>query len=250
MRKSAIITGATSGIGRALAAELARRGYDLGLTGRREEVLREIADELGRNGRRIEIQPLDVRDVEAVSLTIPQLADALGGVGMVVANAGVSGGGQAGRGGFEKARETIETNLIGGMATVDAATRVLQKQGDGGQIVGISSVAAFRGIPGNGPYCASKSGFSVYLESVRAELRRDGITVTTLSPGYIDTPLNRHVKNRPFVVSVEDGARKMADLIESRVESSTVPPFPWGPIGAAMRSVPDFLWYRAVSPRR
>ncbi len=111
----------------------------------------------------------------------------------------------------------IRTNVLGAMATVDAGVKLLRASG-GGQIVGITSVAGYRGLPGHAAYSASKAALNVYLEAVRAEVERDGITVTTLAPGYIDTPV-----------------------------------FPWRAVGLLMRSLPDFLWYRVMRtqvPRR
>lgn len=252
IRKSAIITGATSGIGHALARELSRRGYALGLTGRRIEVLEELKRSLGAGGphggggAKVEIEALDVRDPEAVHRVVHDLDRRLGGVGIVVANAGIGVQRRAGDGRFASDEDIIRTNVIGAMATVDAAIEVFLRAG-GGQVVGISSVAAFRGLPGSAAYSASKAALSTYLEGVRAEVESRGIVVTTISPGYIDTPINQKQKSRPFLVTVEEGARQIADLVEKRVRHSTVPVVPWGAVGTVMRSLPDAIWYRAVS---
>lgn len=264
MKKAAIITGATSGIGRALALEMARRGYALGLTGRRVAVLEEVAREIGAarvatgsasggaadsghpaGAPAVEILGLDVRDSAAVRAAIPELAARLGGVGIVIANAGIGGPRRVGSGNFESDEDIIRTNMIGAMATVDAAVEMFLPAGEG-QVVGISSVAGFRGMPGTAAYSASKAGFTSYLEGVRAEVEGLGLTVTTISPGFIDTPINNRMKSRPFVITVEEGARQIADLIERRVRHSTVPTLPWGPLGVVMRSLPDAIWYRAV----
>lgn len=252
IRKSAIITGATSGIGHALARELAHRGYALGLTGRRVEVLEDLQRSLvagaphGEPGARVEIAALDVRDPAAVHRVVHDLDARLGGAGIVVANAGVGGQRRAGDGNFASDEEIIRTNVIGAMATVDAAIEIFRRSG-GGQVVGISSVAAFRGLPGSAAYSASKAALSTYLEGVRAEVESRGIVVTTISPGYIDTPINQKQKSRPFLVTVEEGARQIADLVEKRVRHSTVPVLPWGAVGTLMRSLPDAIWYRAVA---
>ncbi len=146
-------------------------------------------------------------------------------------------GERVGRGDFEKARRTIEVNLIGAIATVDAAVAHFLKRGKG-HIVGTSSVAAFRGMPRNSAYSASKAGFAVYLETVRVELLKKNIHVTVLYPGYIDTPLNQMLKKRPFLISPEKGAAIIANLIEKKVKSSTVPIFPWNIIGRVMKILP------------
>ena len=254
MSRVAIITGASSGIGRALAFELARRGWWLGLCARRGDELERIRGEIesATPGTRVETSVLDVTDTAAVRDAIPELASRFGKVDLLVANAGVGGERFAGDDRFAVDEAIIRTNVLGAMATVDAGVRLLRASG-GGQIVGITSVAGFRGLPGHGAYSASKAAFSVYLEAVRAEVERDGITVTTLAPGYIDTPINDHMKSRPFLVSAEVGAARAADLIERGVRSSTVPVFPWNAVGTLMRSLPDFVWYRAMRtqvPRR
>jgi short-subunit dehydrogenase len=259
MAKTAIITGATSGIGKSLSFELAGRGYALGLTGRRGEVLEEIAAALrakdgatarapaASNGApcRVETRVLDVRDSAAVHAAIPDLATRLGGIELVVANAGIGGERQVGTGGFESDEDVIRTNVIGAMATVDAAVELFRAAG-AGQVVGITSVAGFRGLPGNAAYSASKAALSVYLEGVRAEVEGLGIAVTTIAPGFIDTPINERLASRPFLVSAAEGARQIADLIERRVRHSTVPVLPWGAVGTLMRTLPDAIWYRAV----
>lgn len=254
MSRVAIITGASSGIGRALAFELARRGWWLGLCARRGDELERIRGEIesATPGTRVETSVLDVTDTAAVRDAIPELASRFGKVDLLVANAGVGGERFAGDDRFAVDEAIIRTNVLGAMATVDTGVRLLRASG-GGQIVGITSVAGFRGLPGHGAYSASKAAFSVYLEAVRAEVERDGITVTTLAPGYIDTPINDHMKSRPFLVSAQVGAARAADLIERGVRSSTVPVFPWNAVGALMRSLPDFVWYRAMRtqvPRR
>ncbi|MEW6270736.1 MAG: SDR family NAD(P)-dependent oxidoreductase [Thermodesulfobacteriota bacterium] len=247
MSKGAIVTGATSGIGRALAAELARRGWALGLCARRAELLAEVQREIaaGTSGARVETEVLDVTDLDAVEHAIPRLAGRVGGVRLVVANAGIGGGRPVGGEGFELDAAIVRTNQLGAMATIDAAVRLFRAQG-GGQVVGVSSVAGYRGLPGHAAYSASKAGLNAYLEAVRAEVQDEGITVTTLAPGYIDTPLNRHMKSRPFLVSAEQGARAAVDLIERGVGEATVPVFPWNAVAFAMRHMPDFVWYRAM----
>lgn len=247
MSKAAIVTGASSGIGRALAFELARRGYHLGLCARRGDVLDEIRARIERetSGARVETLVLDVTDSVAVLAGIPELARRLGKVDLLVANAGIGGERFAGGDDFAHDEDVVRTNLIGAMATVDAGVKLFRAAG-GGQIVAVSSVAGYRGLPGHGAYSASKAGLNVYLEAVRAEVEGAGIVVTTLAPGYIDTPINQHMKSRPFLVTAEDGARRAADLIERGVRVSPVPVFPWNAVGLLMRTLPDFVWYRVM----
>ena len=247
MSKVAIVTGASSGIGRALAFELTRRGWWLGLCARRGDVLEQLRGELeaGTPGARVETATLDVTDTAAVREAIPHLAGRFGKADLLIANAGVGGERFAGDERFAVDENIIRTNVLGAMATVDAGVKLFRASG-GGHIVGVSSVAGFRGLPGHAAYSASKAALTVYLEAVRAEVEPDGITVTTLCPGYIDTPINQHMKSRPFLVSAEDGAARAVDLIERGVRVSAVPTFPWNAVGALMRNLPDPVWYRVM----
>jgi NAD(P)-dependent dehydrogenase (short-subunit alcohol dehydrogenase family) len=239
MSKSILITGASSGIGRAVACEMARRGYSLALASQRVDQINELKAEIEQQcgPPAVVVRGLDVTNYDDVYRAVDEVADALGGLDIVFANAGVGLGERVGRGDFEKARRTIEVNLIGAIATVDAAAAHFLKKGKG-HIVGTSSVAAFRGMPRSSAYSASKAGLAVYLEAVRAELYRKNIDVTVLYPGYIDTPLNNMLPNRPFLISVEKGAAIIARLIEKRVKSSTVPVYPWNIVGRLLKILP------------
>jgi NAD(P)-dependent dehydrogenase (short-subunit alcohol dehydrogenase family) len=248
--KTVFITGASSGIGRALAMELASRGYDLFLTARRVDVLEQLRGDIAAAdpARRVEIRGLDVTDDADVVAAIEEAADRLGRCDIVVANAGVGNSGRVAEGNVERARLIVQTNLVGAIATIDAAVAQFRRQG-GGQIVGVSSVAGVRGLPGSSSYSASKAGLAVYLQSVRAETYGEPITVTTIAPGYIDTPLNRDMKSRPFLIGVEQGARRMADLIERRVAYATVPRFPWTFLAPLLRVLPT-SWLVRTTPQR
>ncbi len=239
MTRTALITGASSGIGHALALELAARGYDLGLAARRLEALQQLGEEIVQRhpDRRIELRQLDVTDYDQVPAAIDGLATALGGLDVVVANAGIGSSGSIGAGHAQADRVVIETNVLGAMATIDAAVALFQRQGRG-QIVAISSVAAFRGLPGSASYSASKAAIATYTDALRAELYGTSIKVTTLFPGYIDTPLNEHVARRPFLISLDKGAVVIADKIERGVKTSTVPTYPWNVVSRLLRILP------------
>ncbi|MEC7888058.1 MAG: SDR family NAD(P)-dependent oxidoreductase [SAR324 cluster bacterium] len=240
MPKSILITGASSGIGRALAFEFSRRGYALGLCARRLELLESLRDELVRETQ-VAIAKLDVADLERVPEVLHKQADELGGVQIVIANAGVGERSYPGEGTFHLDSKVIEINVLGAMATIDAGTEILKKEG-GGQIVGISSVAGFRGLSTTPAYSASKAALSTYMEGIRNNLKQHKIAVTVLNPGFIDTPINTHRKSRPFLISAEKGASLMADMIEKKVWSSTVPVWPWALITNLMRLLPERLW--------
>lgn len=236
--KSVFITGASSGLGRQMAIEFSRRGYRLALTARRLDALQELRAELERNGTGpVFVAALDVTDDASVVEVFARAQTFLGSLDIVVANAGIGHHGYIGKLPFAKVRDTVNTNVIGFMATVDAAMHWFQKQGHG-HLVGISSVAAFRGMPAGGVYGASKAAVTTYLESLRAETHTSPIHITTLSPGFIDTPLNRGAKSRPFVIPVEKGGKLLVDLIERRVERATVPRWPWGLVARLMAVLP------------
>ena len=245
--KLALLTGASSGIGQALAPELAARGYDLVLAARRvdslEQVKRDIATRVPQ--RRVEVRALDVTRYEDVQGAIAAAASEHGGLDLVIANAGIGSTGAVGDGHFAADRAVIETNVIGAMATIDAAVALFRRQ-NRGQIVVISSVAAFRGLPGAASYSASKAAIAVYADAARAELHGTPIRVTTLFPGYIDTPINQDMKSRPFLIGVNQGARIIADLIERGVQTSTVPVFPWNLVGLLVRVLPTAVLAKAA----
>jgi short-subunit dehydrogenase len=238
--KSVMITGATRGLGEGLARQFAARGYKLAITGRKAEDLESLKKELQSVSPQVCVRTLDVADFDKVPIVLRECAEELGGLDIVIANAGVAIAARAGDGKFEQMRATIDVNLTGAIATADAAIELFREQGTG-QLVGISSVAALRGIPGQGAYSATKAGFSKYLEALRCETHEDSISITELAPGYIDTDLNRSLASRPFVVSAEKGTRIMADLIEKRVSFRYVPPWPWSLVAQFMKLLPVAL---------
>lgn len=238
--KSVLITGATRGLGQHLARHFAARGYRLALTGRKQEDLDRLAAELGGQAAQLVLEILDVSDFDAIAPVIERCAERLGGLDILVVNAGVAFTTPIGKGHFDLVRQTIDVNLTAAIATCEAGVELFRRQGRG-HLVGISSLAGVRGMRNNGVYCATKAGLSRYLESVRLETRRDGIVVTDLAPGYIDTELNRSLPNRPFLVTVEKGTEIMADLIERRVSFRYVPPWPWTVVAQVLKWLPDSL---------
>jgi NADP-dependent 3-hydroxy acid dehydrogenase YdfG len=236
--ESVLITGATRGLGEGLARQFAARGYRLALTGRRQEELDRLGAELSGQAADIVLETLDVTDYDAIAPVINRCAERLGGLDIIVVNAGVAFTTQVGKGHFDQVRQTIDVNLTAAIATAEAAVELFRRQGHG-QIVGISSIAGVRGMRGNGVYCATKAGFSRYLEALRLETRRDSIVVTDLAPGYIDTELNRAIANRPFLVTVDKGTSIMADLIERKVGFRYVPPWPWTLVAQVLKWLPD-----------
>ncbi|MDH4041646.1 MAG: SDR family oxidoreductase [Gammaproteobacteria bacterium] len=236
--KSVLITGATRGLGENLARQFASRGYRLALTGRKQADLDRLAAELAGKSPGIVVETLDVTDYGSIAPVIERCAERLGGLDIIVVNAGVAFVTPVGKGHLDLVRQTIDVNLTGAIATAEAAVELFRRQGHG-QVVGISSIAGVRGMRNNGVYCATKAGFSRYLEALRLETRRHSIVVTDLAPGYIDTELNRAIPNRPFVVTAEKGTRIMVDLIERKVSFRYVPPWPWTLVAQVLKWLPD-----------
>jgi hypothetical protein len=238
MAKSIVITGASSGLGEGMARHLAKRGHRLALCARRRDRLDTLAAELAKlpGGDPI-VEELDVTDYASIPAVMDRIAKRLGRIDVVIANAGIAVNTPIGKGKFDDVRRTIETNLLGAIATIEAAVELFRKQG-GGHVVGISSVAAARGMKGQGAYSASKAGLSRYLEALRVEVLRDNIRVTDLAPGYIDTDLNRSIPNRPFLVTAERGTEILANLIEKQVAFRYVPAWPWTIVAQVLKILP------------
>ncbi len=238
-----VITGASSGIGRALAVEMAGRGYALGLAARRVALLEKLRDELQAKygtGVRIELAALDICQVASVAPTLQDLFARLGGIDTIVVNAGANDVTYVGGGDLQKEINLIQTNLAGAIATIGAATEHFLKRGRG-HIVSVSSLASLQPIASQAAYCASKAGLSMYVNSARVELRRKGITVTDILPGYIKTDIVEGVDigKLPFAITVEQAAREMTRLIERRVKSGVVPAFPWKLVRPFLGHLPE-----------
>jgi hypothetical protein len=246
MPQSIFITGASAGIGEALAVEFAKRGYALAIAARRLDRLEALAARLTAAGAaRVLPIELDVADFAAVVPALERAAGELGRLDIVVANAGVAAVTPIGKGRFPQVRQLLEINLLGAIATIEAALPILRRQG-GGQVVGVTSMAGWRGLSGFGAYSASKAGLHRYLQSLRGEVRGEPIVVTELSPGFIDTEINRGFGSRPFVIPVEQGGARMARMIERQVGYRTVPVLPWSLIGPLLKILPT-AW---LAPRR
>ncbi|RKP49288.1 SDR family oxidoreductase [Trinickia fusca] len=216
------ITGASSGIGLALAAEYAQRGAILGLVARRAEGLAEFAQRLP--GATISLYPADVRDAGALADAAEQFIAAHGLPDVVIANAGVSKGVATGQGDLEVFREVMDINCFGMAATFEPfAARMASARR--GTLVGIASVAGVRGLPGSAAYSASKAAAFAYLESLRVEMRPHGVPVVTIAPGYIRTPMTAHNPYpMPFLMDADRFAAKAANAIARGTRFAV---FPW-----------------------
>lgn len=240
MSKSVIITGASSGIGRALALEYAARGFNIGLCARREHELQALCADIKQQHPQVkcEWKTLDVTQSEQVKTVIAQLTERLGGLDIIIANAGVVGVRRTGSGDLSTDEWIYAVNLMGAIATIDAAVAKFKEQGHG-TVVGISSFSAFRGIPGSAAYSSSKAALSNYLQAVGTELSGRNIKVCCIHPGFINTGLAKDMHKYPFVISAPKAANKMANAISKGKKNVTVPAWPWAVLKHVMPLLPD-----------
>ena len=243
------ITGASSGIGEAMARFYAKRGVQLGLVARRGDFLERLAAELEPHPA---VYALDVRDAPALKKAANDFIARFGVPDVVIANAGVSRGTLTDIEDDLKAfQEVFDINVMGMVNTFHAFVAPMKRQRRG-TLVGISSVAGFRGIPGGGAYSASKAAAIRYCESLRVELRDDGISVVTICPGYIRTPMTAVNKFKmPFLIGVDEAVMRFARAIDSKT-SFTVIPWSMGIAARILRVVPNWLYDRVFSrmPRK
>lgn len=238
MSHTVIIVGASRGIGASLAREYAARGASLGLLARSTDALEALAGELRAAGARVETAGLDVADRDAVAPVMNGLMDRLGRVDLVIANAGVLGWRKAGDGNVAEDRRIIETNLLGAIAVIDAAVARFKAQ-QHGRVVGISSISAYRGIPGSGAYSASKAALTNYLEALRLELSGKGIGVTVVHPGFVKTDIGPNMEKYPFAAEPAKVAREIVDGVARGKANLIVPGFPWRLVLPALKLLPD-----------
>ncbi len=243
------ITGASSGIGQALAARFYRAGYRLALVARRTAEVQAWAQAQGFEAARFAVYGADVRDLAAITGAGRACLAAQGVPDVVIAAAGISVGmDTAVFGDLDVMRATFETNNLGLAATFQPFVTPMCARGSG-RLVGIASVAGIRGLPGHGAYCASKAGVISYCESLRGELRASGVKVVTLGPGYIDTPLTRkNPYGMPFLMQADDFAERAFTAIVQGV-SYRVIPWQMGWVAKLMRVLPNRLFDRLFAGR-
>lgn len=246
MLNSVVITGASSGIGKAMAEAFAQKGYNLGLVARRENLLLDIKQDLEKRYQvQVEVAPCDVADTDSIYPVLEDLKKRLNQIDIIIANAGISGVNKTGAGDFEKDKRIIQVNVIGAMATVDAAARLFRQQ-KYGHIVGISSVAAFIGIPGSAAYSASKAALSNYLQAVATELQKHHIKVTAVHPGFVKTDIAPDMEKYPFVIEADKAAEEIAQGVLKGKRSITVPNMPWGIIRRLLPLVPGAIMEKVM----
>ena len=240
MRKTILITGASSGLGRGMAREFAAIGRNLALCARRTDRLEELKQELEskHQGIKVSVRALDVLNYEQVFEVFKAFKEEFGSIDRIIVNAGMGKGQPLGTGYFWANRQTAETNFVAALAQCEAAMEIFRAQNDG-HLVMISSMSAMRGMPRNlTTYAATKAGVASLTEGIRAEMIGKPIKVSTIYPGYIRSEINEKVKNTPFMVDTETGCRLLVRAIEKESAEACVPRWPWVVMGFLMRNMP------------
>ena len=248
--KVILLTGASSGIGEALAIEIAKKGAIIGLLARREDLLKELAAKCEAAGGKARVFACDVVNAKDVQTAADQLRNEFGHIDILIANAGIGGNNRETRElQPEAVKKVIDINLIGAVNSVAAVLpQMLQRKS--GQLVAISSLAGFRGIPKSAAYSASKAGMTAFFESVRLDVQTQGVAVTIIQPGFIKTPLTSGRANKmPFLMELEDSIPHFLKAIERRKKFAA---FPWqlATIVRAGRIFPTWLYDKIASGAR
>ena len=246
--KVVLITGASSGIGRGLAMELARRGAKLGLVARRKNLLDEIVADIDavddRNGNRsstVLALPADVQDAQSMRAAAENLRGHFGAIDVLIANAGIGATNDGAELDASQVTNVINVNLIGASNSVAAVLPEMVARRNG-QLAVISSLAAYRGLPKSAAYCASKAAVSAFFESLRVDLKPHGVDVTIIHPGFIKTPLTAGRQAKlPWLQELEPAVKKIVSAIERRRKSYA---FPWqlATIVRVSMIMPNFIY--------
>ncbi len=219
-----MITGASSGIGKGIALEIASRGAHLGLLARREDLLNEIVSEARARNVKAIAAAADVRDVKAVREAADRFRKELGPIDVMIANAGIGTSDHATRLTPEHAEKVIGINVLGAVNSVGAVLPEMVERGTG-RLVAISSLAAYRGLAKSAAYCASKAALTTYFESLRIDLRHTGVGVTIIHPGFIKTDLTAGRESKmPYLMELDVGVKKILSGIENE---KAIYSFPW-----------------------
>lgn len=237
-RKVCFITGASSGLGEGLALRLAREGYAIGLSARRKELLEEVAGRIREAGGTAGVYSCDVGQQDQVQSAVRACEEELGPVDLLIANAGISITTGALAFDVPAIERVLRINLLGAIYATDAVLPGMLER-NRGQIVAVSSVAGFNGLPMTAAYSASKGGMINFFESLRLDLLKTGVAVTVISPGFVKSPMtDRNLHPMPFLMELDPAVDLMVRAIKKRKKNLA---FPWQLAGLA--------WVARVFPR-
>lgn len=222
--KTVLITGASSGIGQALAKELAAQGAKVGAIARRAELLDKLGGEIRGSGGTIETAPADVADRVQLHSAIQQLKQKLGPVDLLIANAGVSDYSGADPINIPGVEQMMRVNYLGVVYAFEAVLPDMLAR-KSGHLAALSSLAAYKGLPGSAGYCASKAAVSIYCEGLRIELGPRGVAMTTICPGFVRSEMTaKNVHPMPFMMDADAAAKRIVNALRKRAK---VYNFPW-----------------------
>ena len=249
MRLRVVISGASSGLGLALARHYLQQGAHVAACARRADLLQMLSEQYPGQ---VYCYPLDVRDAAALQAAARDFISRAGVPDIVIANAGVSRGTLTDYAeDIDAFQQVMDINVLGVVKTFQPFMSAMRKAGNG-TLVGVASIAGFRGIPGSEAYSASKAALISYLESLRVELHGSGVSVVTLCPGYIETPMTEiNPYAMPFILPADEAARRMARVIKAR-KSFAVVPWQMGLVGSVMKLLPNWLydWLFSKAPHK
>lgn len=248
MTKTVFITGASSGIGEYVAYEYAKQGATIGLAARRKELLEKVSTKCEELGGKPIIYEIDVSNQSSTKSAIDDFISKSGGIDIVIANAGISGKIELDNGNYAEINRMLSTNILGVTNTVIPVLPTMLKQ-QFGRVVVLSSIAGFRGLPGRSGYSASKAAVRFMANSWRSSFVRDGISFTTICPGFINTDMtNKHKYHMPFLMDVDVFAKKMVNAIEKKKKTYIVP-WQWRFVVPLIKAAPEWLLNFASSKK-
>jgi decaprenylphospho-beta-D-erythro-pentofuranosid-2-ulose 2-reductase len=236
----AVVVGASSGIGEALARRLAAEGARVALVARRREELLRVQSEIQKAGGKADLYVHDVIEMQAAPALFERIRAELGGIDLLIYAAGFQGGFEEGAYDFAEDRRTIEVNLLGAMAWGNLAAARFEAQ-RGGTLVGISSVAGDRGRRRIAAYSTSKAALNTYLEALRNRVGRYGVHVVTIKPGFVDTAMTRGRSGLFWLISADQAATRILAQARRGVTAAYVPR-QWRVLMAVLRSIPSFIF--------
>ena len=243
-QKNILITGASSGIGEALAWAAAKRGLNVALVARRIERLENLAEKIREKYQiQVEVAALDICENDKITPLFLGFSELLGGIDIVVANAGIVRNRQVGDGRISRDAQVFQTNVMGTIATSEAAITLFRAQTSSGQLAVISSYSAFMPLPSGAAYSASKAAVSSYFNAVRGPLQRENIAVSVIYPGFVGTDLLQGFNSHglPIVSRASDVAEEILTAILLKKNNAIVPRLPWAVVRQVQRFVPTSI---------